>query len=121
MDDRDNMNNEADPQAEYVSVGHIKSTISCILDPVILAIICVIIYLTCPISVLGLALALAAAFVLGVVIYLNGFYFFILPLPILGIGFFGCDRIELSLGRKVVMAILCVALTALAFVFLFFL
>lgn len=114
--------NELPPQSnEKKPKILVKSLVCSIIYSLLLIIVSAVIYSLGETSVMGLILAILLSVAFGVVMYIGGFYLIILPLPIFNLGFYGCLRRNDPIGKKILLAILDVALVALVFVVLFML
>ncbi|MCH5164334.1 MAG: hypothetical protein J1F36_04890 [Clostridiales bacterium] len=120
LDNTDN-NNKVDNHIDTEEpVKLTKSIITSILYPLILIGISVFVYLIGETSLAGLIIAIFLSIAFGVITFMGGFYFFIIPLPFLNIIPNGCLR-NLPKGKKVVLTLLCILSVILAFVFMYIL
>ena len=97
-----------------------KSILSAIIYPIILIGIGVLIYSLNETSLIGLIISSVLFIAMGVVMFLSGFYFIIIPLPIIFLSKSGFLR-NLTMGTKVLYTIMIVGSIVLAFVAMFIL
>ena len=105
-------NNAAEDNEQPVKLT--KSIITAIVVPLLLIALSVFIYVMDQTSLVGLIIAIVLFIAFGVIIYIGGFYFFIIPLPFISIVPNGCLR-NLSMRKKVILVLLCVLSVVLAF------
>ena len=99
--------------------SHVKSIVSAIVYPIILTVISSFIYSVGATSLIGFILGIVFSVGMGVSMALGGFYLIIIPLPIISLFKFGCDRQSQSTARKVILGLLTFVLCILVFIIQF--